>query len=41
MKTRNFVAKAMQRTGAGLHIKSYKVQRQNDKIDLKNQLKAN
>lgn len=41
MKTRNFVAKAMQRSGAGVHVKSYKVQRQNDKIALKNQLKDN
>lgn len=40
MKTRNFVAKAMQRSGAGVHVKSYKVQRRNDKIALKNQLKS-
>ena len=40
MKVRNFVAKAMQRSGAGLHVKTYKVQRRNGKIALKNQLKG-
>ena len=40
MKTRNFVAKAMQHSGSGLHVKSYKIQRRNDKIALKNQLKS-
>lgn len=40
IKQRNFVAKALAKaTGFGIHEKSFKVKRQNDKIILKQTLK--